>query len=172
MSRFQALLALTLLIVGASCVTSPYDGQQISGYNLNVEGFVDTPGATVRVDAYDWSTSTYYAWQWTTAQTVPYAAAGAICPNSPPLYSYTANVNLWLNLQWRRDLKTGRSYAKLKATELYPGENSGSPLFFTNNPNGPSCMFQHITPNCDFFNIASVCGYTLQEATISTTSPP
>ena len=69
---------------------------------------------------------------------------------------------------------TQRYQAKLKATELYPGESSGSPLFFTKNPNGQSCMFQQMAanPNCDFYNIASVCGYTVQEATISTLNPP
>lgn len=164
MSRIQIML---MTVLAASCATSPYSGQQISTGTISFGGFVDEPGVTVRIDARDKQTGTWPAVWWATSATTPTFAAGAICPNSPALYSYSASVPLQWSIYWTA--VTGGFEARVRARKLGVGEQD---LLFTSNPNGVSCMQANaFTPDCDFYSVAyTTCGYSLYEATVKTTS--
>jgi hypothetical protein len=170
MLHLKALIVAACIVVGASCAMTPYSGQQISTNTVQFDGLTDTPGATVRIDAYDWWTNSYYAMSWVTTGTTPYLAAGAVCPNSPALYQYVASVPLQWSVLWK---KFGTQYqAKVRATQLGVGETA---LKFTANSAGANCMAANaFNSTCDFYTVAySTCGYALNEATIigKSTSP-
>jgi hypothetical protein len=162
------LIISALLVFAAACATSPYSGQPVDTNRIVVAGFAKDPGVRVRVDAYDWSTNTFYMVANATSASTPTLAAGAICPNSPPLYAYNVTTDpLMWPIYWKKN-PAGRYEAKVQATQIAGGGTW--PLKFTANPNGPSCIQANITPNCDFRTVAQdICGYTLNDAIIVST---
>ena len=168
MSRIQTLLmTVACVVAGASCATSPYDGQTFSDGKIQFGGFVDEPGAQIRFYAKDRTNNAWNILDSTTSVTSPTFAAGTLCSNSPALYRYQKQVWPMWGIYWTPITGGGYS-AQMKARKFGVGEQD---LYFTTNPDGPNCISSHITPGCDFVNVAvNICGYTKQEATVKTTS--
>jgi hypothetical protein len=52
------------------------------------------------------------------------------------------------------------------------GPNAGIGLFFTDRHDSIECMLEHLgVSDCDFYDVATSCGYNLNQATIFMRSP-
>lgn len=166
MSRVHSLLVAVCLFAVASCAVSPYQGKQIETSVVEFDGFTDIPSGRVRLEVYDVGLKRFVALRTVTAAATTTFAAGAICPNSPPLYRYRGGIDLQWPIYWRSRGTQPPSYdARVRGAKLTStGETA---LFFTTNPNAGNCMAERgFNSTCDFYNIASVCGFTINEVTV------
>lgn len=172
----KLVLATTLCLATAACVTGPISGSEYDvdpsdgEVHIPVGGFVRDPGARVVFEAYDWVTNTWKqlpgAIQAATKATFE---EGAMCKNSPPMYAFHdddfAGFQLFLNPYWdvvETDLRSMR----IRAHPI-DGGNAGIGLIFTDDPNADDCVLSKVfTEGCDFYAISAECGYNLNEATI------
>jgi hypothetical protein len=168
MSRIhRVMMIVAVAVIGASCATSPYDGQQFSDGKIPFAGFVDEPNAEIRFSVRDRTNNSFPLVDSVRSSATPTFAAGAFCSNSPALFKYQKTVwPLW-SLFWTQI--PGGYETKVKARKY--GSVSERDILFTANPNGVDCILRNITPGCDFMTVAvTLCGYSRYEATVKTTS--
>jgi hypothetical protein len=166
MSRVHSLV---LLFVVSSCAVSPYDGKQIATSEVEFDGFTDIASGKVRLEVYDVGLKKFVAMKTVTAAPTASFAAGAICPNSPPLYRYRGAIDLIWPIYWHSLGTNPPTYdAKVRGFKLT--STGETPLFFTTNPNAGNCMASKgFNSTCDFYNVATECGFTINEATVKGT---
>lgn len=166
MSRVHSMIVAASLLGAAGCAVGPYSGQQIETSEVHFDGFVDTAGAQVRLEAFDYGPDRFVGLRTVRAATTPVFPAGAICPNSPPLYRYRGSIDLNWPIYWDHVGGANPYQAKVRAFEVAGGGET--PLFFTTDSNAGGCMEEHaFNSTCDFYNVASVkCGFKINEAVI------
>jgi hypothetical protein len=159
-------LKFLFVIALASCAMAPTSGSQTSTSEVSFDGFVDGPGLRVRLEAFDYPVNKFGGLKTVTADTAPSFAAGAICPNSPALYRYRGKIDLIYPFWWR--YVNGTYQARVRAFKLTAtGE---LPVFFTANPDPGNCMANNaFNSTCDFNNVSTKCGFTINEATVKGT---
>jgi hypothetical protein len=156
-------------MLAASCAVAPYSGQQLDTNEVVFDGFIETAGARVRLEAFDYGTNQFTGVNWATAATTPTFAAGAICPDSPALYRYRGSARLQWPIYWRRI--NGEWESKVRAFKV---TSSGEvALFFTANPNAGQCMAENAFNNtCTFSNVAVTCGFNINQAVVKGDETP
>ena len=156
-------LKVLFVLALASCAMAPTSGSQTSTSEVSFDGFVDGPGLRVRLEAFDYPANRFGGVRTVTADTAPSFAAGAICPNSPALYRYRGKIDLIYPFWWRS--VNGTYQARVRAFKL---TSTGElPVFFTTNPDPGPCMANNaFNDTCDFNNVATKCGFTINEATV------
>ena len=157
------------LLALASCAVAPYSGQEVDSSIIAFDGFVDEPSATVRLEAFDVITDDFVPKGTARSATTASLRAGALCPNSPALYRYQGSVNLNWPSYWRW---LGNSEYEARLRAIHVNAVGERPIVFTDNPNAGSCMAQRAKGNCDFYNIASQCGFKLDEAKVYGSGAP
>jgi hypothetical protein len=172
--RTLPFVVATALATGA-CVTGPVSGSEYEGDyddiyspHVAVGGFVRDPGATVVIEAKT-SGGGWHAISSIEASTRQTFAAGAFCPNSPALFSFSdpdADGFQWfLNPDWQY-VEPGLKAMTIRAHQA-DGPNGGLGLLFTERDDSVDCMLQYAgRRDCDFYNVAVECGYAETEATI------
>jgi hypothetical protein len=155
---------ILLLFSLASCAVSPYNGKQISSSVVEFDGFTDAPGATVRLEAFDYGPDRFVQLGTARASTTASFRASAICPNSPALYRYRGSINLTWPVYWNF-VQTGLYETKVRAFQV---QSTGErPILFADNGDAGSCMADlGFNSTCDFNNIAVKCGIKLGEVTV------
>lgn len=158
------LLPAAVLLSLSACVIGPYSGQVVSSSSVPFEGFANSSGAQVIIEAYNWGTASFEYVGSTVAATNAIIGAGTFCSNSPDMFLFNKTVTLNSGF-WK--LVNGKNTARVRASQIKNGNLNG--MMFTANPAGAECMTNNAnTRTCDFYAVAyNTCGYKLSEATIT-----
>ncbi len=162
----RASLAALLSFFGA-CSTNLSDGAVVNARELVLAGFALNPSTAVQFDFgalnFDGTAVVWKEDQVTThTGRAPAVQAGAICPNSPALYPFETKVDARF-APWVRVGDGQLAHVFLR------GDADGTALFFPEDHVGAvECVVTNAPKDCDFWERAQKCGFTLHEIELFT----
>jgi hypothetical protein len=147
-------VAVLAVVASAGCVITPYEGQEVSRYGFELQGYAQT-FELVTVEAYSLCSQRWVDNATTvSAQNADFPAG--YWNNSPELHPYAVTVLLNDSCYWGPGCDPRRYCAHIRVREGYQGSTV---YHYRGGQSSLSCDIQQLGAGTDFYTAGFNCGF-------------